>query len=142
MSSLVGRLARLGWTRIGSPGIYRASSRAPRPAAWRHNPIGLLLYNPRRSLLYSSGMDVAVSTLRAELADWIERVRRGEEVVVTDRGTPVARLIAVDTAPLLERLTREGGLSRPRRAGRPTASGASRAHADRPVSELVNEERR
>jgi prevent-host-death family protein len=87
-------------------------------------------------------MDVAVSTLRAELADWIERVRRGEEVVVTDRGTPVARLIAVDTAPLLERLTREGVLSRPRRAGRPTASGASRAHADRPVSELVDEERR
>ena len=87
-------------------------------------------------------MDVAVSTLRAELADWIERVRRGEEVVVTDRGTPVARLIPVDTAPLLERLTREGLLSRPRRAGRPTATGASRVPALRPVSELVNEQRR
>jgi prevent-host-death family protein len=87
-------------------------------------------------------MEVAVSTLRAELADWIERVRRGEEVVVTDRGTPVARLIAVDTAPLLERLTREGVLSRPQRAGRPTARGASRARADRPVSQLVDEQRR
>ena len=83
-----------------------------------------------------------MSTLRAELADWIERVRRGEEVVVTDRGTPVARLIAVDTAPLLERLTREGVLSRPQRAERPTARGASRARADRPVSQLVDEQRR
>ena len=55
----------------------------------------------------ASGVDVPVSALRAELADWIERVRRGEEVVVTDRGTPVARLIAVDTAPMLERLTRD-----------------------------------
>jgi prevent-host-death family protein len=92
--------------------------------------------------LYTSAVDVAVSTLRAELADWIERVRRGEEVVVTDRGIPVARLVAVDSAPLLERLTREGVLSRPRRAGRPTATGAPRAHASRPVSELVGEERR
>ncbi|MGI8524231.1 MAG: type II toxin-antitoxin system Phd/YefM family antitoxin [Nocardioides sp.] len=87
-------------------------------------------------------MDVAVSTLRAELADWIERVRGGEEVVVTDRGMPVARLVAVDSAPLLEQLTRAGVLSRPRRAGRPTASNKPRAHADRPVSELVSEQRR
>jgi prevent-host-death family protein len=87
-------------------------------------------------------MEVAVSTLRAELADWIERVRGGEEVVVTDRGTPVARLIAVDTAPLLEQLTRQGVLSRPRRAGGPTATGAARAPAREPVSELVGEQRR
>jgi prevent-host-death family protein len=100
------------------------------------------MYNCDRLILYNSGMDVAVSTLRAELADWIERARRGEEVVVTDRGTPVARLIAVDTAPLLERLTREGVLSRPRRAGRPVASGASRARTGAPVSELVGEQRR
>lgn len=87
-------------------------------------------------------MDVAVSTLRAELADWIERVRDGEEVVVTDRGTPVARLIAVDTAPLLEQLTRAGVLSRPQRSGRPTASGAPRVQASQPVSDLVAEQRR
>ncbi|MGH3448147.1 MAG: type II toxin-antitoxin system Phd/YefM family antitoxin [Nocardioidaceae bacterium] len=86
-------------------------------------------------------MDVAVSRLRAELADWIERVSAGEEIVVTDRGTPVARLVRVDTAPLLERLTQGGVLSKPR-AVRPTASGASRAHARGSVSELVGEQRR
>jgi prevent-host-death family protein len=93
-------------------------------------------------LLYIFAVDVALSTLRAELADWIERVRHGEEVVVTEGGTPVARLVAVDSAPILERLTREGVLSRPRRSGRPTASGAPRAHASGPVSELVGEQRR
>lgn len=87
-------------------------------------------------------MDVAVSTLRAELADWIERVRAGEEVVVTDRGIPVVRLVAVDTAPLLERLTRQGVVSRPRSARRPTASGAPRVRARGSVSDLVSEQRR
>lgn len=87
-------------------------------------------------------MDVAISTLRAELADWIERAREGEEIVVTERGTPVARLLSVDTAPLLEQLTQRGILSKPRRGGRPTASGASRVHARGPVAELVSEQRR
>jgi prevent-host-death family protein len=87
-------------------------------------------------------MDVAVSTLRAELADWIERVRAGEEVIVTDRGTPVVRLVPVDTAPLLEQLTRQGVLSRPPTAPRPNASGSSRVHARGSVSDLVSEQRR
>lgn len=87
-------------------------------------------------------MDVAVSALRAELADWIGRVRAGEEVVITDRGIPVARLVSVDTVPLLERLTRQGVLSRPARAGRPTASGAARVRAEGSVSDLVGDQRR
>jgi prevent-host-death family protein len=93
-------------------------------------------------LLYAFVMDVAVSTLRAELADWIERVRAGEEVVVTDRGTPVVRLVAVDTAPLLEQLTQQGVVSRPQSAGRPTASRTPRVHARGSVSGLVSEQRR
>lgn len=83
-----------------------------------------------------------MSTLRAELADWIERVRSGEEVIVTDRGTPVARLVAVDSAPLLERLTRSGVLGRPRRSTRPSARGAPRPTPHRSVSELIGEQRR
>lgn len=83
-----------------------------------------------------------MSALRAELADWIERVRAGEEVVVTERGTPVVRLVAVDTAPLLEQLTQQGVVSRPRLASRPTASGAPRVRARGSVSDLVSEQRR
>jgi len=54
----------------------------------------------------------------------------------------VARLLPVDTAPLLDQLTQRGVLSRPRRSGRPTASGAPRVHASGPVAELVSEQRR
>jgi len=92
--------------------------------------------------LYIWDVDVAISTLRAELSTWIERVRSGEEVVVTDRGTPVARLLAVDTAPLLDQLIASGVLSKPRRADRPAARGVARAQASGPVSELVSEQRR
>ena len=93
-------------------------------------------------LLYIEDMDVSISTLRAELSTWIERARAGEEVVVTDRGTPVARLLAIDTAPLLDQLIRTGVLNRPRRDDRPAARGVTRAHASGPVSELVSEQRR
>jgi prevent-host-death family protein len=92
--------------------------------------------------MYDQYVDVAISTLRAELASWIERVRAGEEVVITDRGTPVARLTAVDSTPLLEQLTASGVISRPRSADRPVATRANRVRASRPVAESVSEQRR
>ena len=87
-------------------------------------------------------MDVAISTLRAELSSWIERARAGEEIVVTDRGTPVARLLPVDTAPLLDQLVERGVLGKPRSRDRPAARRASSVHASGPVADLVSEQRR
>ncbi len=92
--------------------------------------------------LYTGSMDVAISTLRAELSSWIDRAQAGEEIVVTDRGIPVARLLPVDTAPLLDQLIQRGVLSRPRRADRPAARGASRVRATGSVADLVSEQRR
>ena len=99
------------------------------------------MYAFRLAMLYSSRLQVAISALRADLASWIERARGGEEVLVTDRGVPVARLLPVDSAPIIERLTREGLLGKPRQAPRPTATGRSRVHAHGPVAKLVNEQR-
>jgi prevent-host-death family protein len=62
---------------------------------------------------YGRGMEVPVSALRAELKSWIERARSGEEIVVTERGVPVARLTGVATADLVTELTRDGVLSPP-----------------------------
>jgi prevent-host-death family protein len=56
-------------------------------------------------------MEVPVSALRAELKSWIEKARAGEEVVITDRGLPVARLTGVATADLVSGLVRDGLLS-------------------------------
>lgn len=91
--------------------------------------------------LYADRVDVAISSLRADLSRWIARARAGEEVVVTDRGTPVARLLPVDTAPLLDQLVERGVLSRPSGTGRPSARGADRVRAGGPVADLVSEQR-
>jgi prevent-host-death family protein len=40
-------------------------------------------------------MGVSVSELKARLSEHLRRVRAGEELLVTDRGQPVARLVPV-----------------------------------------------
>ena len=86
-------------------------------------------------------MDVAISTFRAALSGWIDQVRAGEEVVITERGIPVARLLPIGTSPLIEQLTQQGVVGKPQRADRPVARGVARARAAGPVSELVSEQR-
>jgi prevent-host-death family protein len=87
-------------------------------------------------------MDVAVSDLRAHLSEWLDRARAGEEVVVTERGVPVARLLGIDAAETLERLTADGVIARPEQAQRPTASGRFRPRPRRSVADRVGEQRR
>lgn len=87
-------------------------------------------------------MDVAISTLRAHLGEFIDRARAGEEIVVTERGLPVARLLGVEAAPLLERLVAEGVIARARRSARPKATGRRLVSATGSVAELVSEQRR
>ncbi len=91
--------------------------------------------------VYSQGVDVSVTDLRAHLSDWLERARAGGDVVITDRGIPVARLTALDSAGTLERLTAEGVIGKAT-AQRPVAAGPPRPRPRRPVSERVSDQRR
>jgi prevent-host-death family protein len=93
-------------------------------------------------VLYTKRMDVTVSNLRAHLSEWVGRASSGEEILVTDRGVPVARLLGVDAAPLLERLTAEGVIGRANRASRPKASNHRRVPSTASVADLVTEQRR
>lgn len=87
-------------------------------------------------------MDVAATELRKSLRHWLDRVRDGEEVVVTERGVPVARIIGVDSASAIEALTASGVIARPARHDRPSTSGKARPRPRQSVSELVSEQRR
>ncbi|MHB8431957.1 MAG: type II toxin-antitoxin system Phd/YefM family antitoxin [Acidimicrobiales bacterium] len=87
-------------------------------------------------------VDVAVTELRAHLSTWLARARGGDELVITDRGVPVARLLGVKTTPTLERLTAAGVIGPPKLAGRPKASGRPRSRARRPLADIVAEHRR
>ena len=86
-------------------------------------------------------MDVAVTELRAHLGEWIDAARDGNDVVITDRGTPVARIVALDSTPVLDRLAAEGVIGRPARSSRPIAGGRSRPKPKRPVADIVSEQR-
>jgi prevent-host-death family protein len=92
--------------------------------------------------MYNSGMDVAITELRTHLSVWLDRARHGEEIVVTDRGVPVARLLGMDATSTLERLTAEGVIGRPAAASRPKASGRPRPRPRQPVSDDIGEQRR
>lgn len=87
-------------------------------------------------------MDVSVSALRANLSRWLERARSGEEVVVTDRGIPVARLVGVDSCTILEQLVSGGVIAKPSSARRPQAMGKKRPRVNGSVSDLVSKQRR
>lgn len=92
--------------------------------------------------VYTAPMDVGVTEFRAHLSTWIEKVRHGDEVVITDRGVPVARLRGLTTSSALERLVTEGVIAPPKTARRPRAAGRVRGRSRRPLSDVVGEQRR
>jgi prevent-host-death family protein len=93
-------------------------------------------------VLYTQGMDVGIAELRAHLSDWLAQVRAGQEIVVTERGLPVARLVGLDSSPLLERLLDQGVIARPSQQRRPAATGRARPRPRQPLAERISEGRR
>ncbi len=84
-------------------------------------------------------MEVGVRELRNNLSRYLDRVRDGEEVVVTNRGRAIALLLPVGTERVLDRLIAEGAVTPAqgpkRRAGQPIKSKGT-------VSDLVADQRR
>jgi prevent-host-death family protein len=91
--------------------------------------------------MYISSVDVPVTELRAHLSEWLERVRAGEELVVTDRGVPVARMLGMSATATLQRLAADGVIGRDVSARRPMATGHPRPRPRQPVSGRVSEQR-
>lgn len=63
-------------------------------------------------------INASISSLKARLSRYLAAVRGGQEVLVTDRGTPVARLVPVhgpqEEEGRLRQLVRGGRLRPPR----------------------------
>lgn len=86
-------------------------------------------------------MQVGVRELRDNLSQWIGRARRGQEIVITDRGKPVARLTRVDESPALDRLIAKG-LVTPARQPKTKIRRSDLIKIKGGVSDLVKEQRR
>lgn len=91
--------------------------------------------------MYTWNMDVAVTDLRAHLGKWIDEARNGADVVITDRGMPVARIVALDASPTIERLVSEGLIRRPRRSSRPSAGVRPLPLPVQSVADIVSDHR-
>ena len=79
--------------------------------------------------------------LKNNLSAYLGRVQDGEEVIVTDRGRPVARLSALDhSTDRLAELIASGAVRPPKRTTRHRP--ARRIKAKGSVSDLVAEQRR
>ena len=84
---------------------------------------------------------MGVRDLKNHLSRYLRLVRDGDVVIVTDRGSPVAKLapLGVDD-DRLARLVAEGIVREPRRRARNRPE--DRIQANGPVSDLVAEQRR
>jgi prevent-host-death family protein len=78
---------------------------------------------------------------RRALREYLDDVESGGELIVTERGRPVARLVPAEGGSALERLVAAGIASPPSRRREPSSSfGRARARGD--LVEFVLEPRR
>ena len=84
-------------------------------------------------------MEVGIRELKNNLSRYLDHVRSGDEVVVTDRGRAIARVVPFGEERVLDRLVAEGLVTparrQKRRARKPIATQGT-------VSDLVVEQRR
>jgi prevent-host-death family protein len=88
---------------------------------------------------HTVGMEVGIKELRDHLSRYLEAVREGREVTVTDHGKAVALLVPLDRPRPLDRLVAEG-LVTPARVPKRSRPGATIV-ANGTVSDLVAEQR-
>ena len=86
-------------------------------------------------------MEVGIRQFRNDLRHWLDRVGEGEDVVITERDRPIARLSGVSSRGALDRLIAAGVVTRAQRPRRRDSS-YRRVKSNGPVSDLVKEQRR
>jgi prevent-host-death family protein len=85
-------------------------------------------------------MDVGIRDLRSGFSRYVARVKKGEEIVVTEHGKPVAKLVPLNGESKRQRLIREGVLIPARRPKGPLPEPI-RLEGDVRLSEIVLEMR-
>lgn len=89
---------------------------------------------------YTEAMEVGIRELKTHLSRYVARVKQGEEIVVTEHGKPVARLVPMNGERKIDRLIREG-VVRPARAQKGPLPEPLRVPG-LSLSEIVIEQRR
>lgn len=83
-------------------------------------------------------MDVGIRQLRGNLSRYLQSVRAGGELTITDHGRAIARIVPTGERPI-DRLIREGLITPAPESSRTRPS--RRIRADDTVSDLVSRQR-
>lgn len=84
--------------------------------------------------------EVPISDYRANLKAWHERVRAGEDLLVTEHGRPVVRVTSPKAEAIMDRLAREGLLT-PGRMPRRPASDFPKFRSAGGIQDILDEHR-
>jgi prevent-host-death family protein len=84
-------------------------------------------------------MDVGVRELRNNLSKYLDRVRKGQALVVTERGRAIARVVPIDEERTLDLLIAAGLVTPARQPKRPAGKPI---RAKGTVSDLIADQRR
>jgi prevent-host-death family protein len=85
-------------------------------------------------------MEVGIKELRGQLSDYLARVREGNEIVITDRGAAIARIIPITGGRAFDRAVAEGLVTPAARRARTRPD--LRVQSRGGISDLVGEQRR
>lgn len=83
-------------------------------------------------------MPVGIRELKSHLSEYVSRAARGEEVIVTDRNRPVARLVPYTEASNIDLGIEEGWIEAPRRT---KLGEISRASAEQSTLDVLDDDR-
>lgn len=83
-------------------------------------------------------MRVGIQELKARLSEYVTRAGRGEHILVTDRGKPVARLVSLRGSSMVDRGIEEGWITPPLKGG---LEPIERYQASRTTFEVLDEDR-
>ncbi|WP_113716619.1 type II toxin-antitoxin system Phd/YefM family antitoxin [Arthrobacter dokdonensis] len=83
-------------------------------------------------------MGVGIRDFKAHLSLHLARVRSGETIIITDRGTPVAQVVPLRGDETLQRLVADGKVTS---AAKPKHPSGDPLDVGAPVSDLVAEQR-
>lgn len=84
--------------------------------------------------------EVGVRQLRDQLSRYLNSVRDGTELTVTDHGRAIARLVPIDQPRLLDRLIEQGVVTPSKTKNRKLPE--KRVRSSQPVTPFVDDQRR
>lgn len=83
-------------------------------------------------------MSVGVRELKANLSEYLGRAASGEQIVVTDRNRPIARIVAYVESSEIDRGVDEGWIEAPRRT---RLADVRRSRSERSTIDVLDEDR-